>query len=192
MSAKYLLPCHNGQTVVVTTADAGRTVACPCGKNVQVPTLRGVQALPRVEVAGTHPAAPAWSSQQGAMFTSGLCLLLVGLIALFMLYQRFRKIETAKPAMNSPMLAQFAREAERADPANTLALWDLLRTSPLEERPLQIWEANRKVANKYTLYMSIAGGVAAIGLGLAIAGPLMRPTPRKPQAKKSREPKASP
>ena len=191
MSAKYLLPCHNGKSVEVTTADAGRTIDCPCGKKVQVPTLRAVHSLPRADAADARPAVPAWSAQQGAMFTIGLCLLLVGLAALGMLYNRYRQFETAKPDMNRLMLDQFEREAEGADAASTLGVWELLRTNPLEERPLQFWEANRKVANQYMLFMSIAGGVAAFGLGLAIVGPLMRPKPRKPQAKRVREPIAS-
>ncbi len=185
MSAKYLLPCHNGNSVEVTTADAGRMVTCPCGKKVQVPTLRGVQSLPRAAQGEAKPAAPTWSAQQGAMFTIGLCLLLAGLIGLGMLYGRWRQIETAKPDMDKELLARVKQSVESAEPAATLEGWNALRNNPLPvDRNLMVWEANRKVAGQYMAFMSIAGVIAAVGLTLTIGGPLMRPAPTKrPRAK---------
>lgn len=178
MSAKYLLPCHNGNSVEVTTADAGRTVTCPCGKRVQVPTLRGVQSLPRAQQPEARPTAPTWSAQQGAMFTVGLCLLLAGLIGLGMLFGRWRQIETAKPDMDQELLAKVKQSVESADPASTLEGWYALRSNPLPADRNQLqWEYNRKVAGQFAIYMAIAGAVAAVGLLMAIGGPLMRPAP---------------
>jgi hypothetical protein len=189
MSTKYLLPCHDGQSVVVTTADAGRNVACPCGKMVTVPTLRGVQSLMRVDEPQSTSAAPAWSAKQGAMFTIGLCLLLVGLIALAMLYNDWRKINTTKPEMDPEFLAGMKVAVESAEAANTLDAWNFLKNSPMPEQRMEMpWEANRTAARKYLIYMSIAGAVAAIGLALAISGPLMRPQPPRRMAVGSRQP----
>lgn len=175
MSAKYLLPCHNGNTVEVTTADAGRMIACPCGKQVQVPTLRGVQALPRA-VADTKPAAPTWSAQQGACFSIGLCLMLVGLIGVGITYYGFRQIDTTKPELTDEGHAALGAWANSLDAASTLELWQALRDNPLgEERVPQQWEAQRDAAQRHQFYMGLTGAVAAVGLALAIAAPLIRP-----------------
>jgi hypothetical protein len=181
MTAKYLLPCHDGNTVEVTTADAGRMIACPCGKNVQAPTLRKIQALPRAKGSDNDVQVASWTAQQGAMFSIGACLLLVSLIALGLLFQQYRRIDTSKPDMNHQALAEFEVAAASAEPANTLDVWYALRDSPLgEDRGLQVWEANRAVAQGYAIYMGIAGSLAAIGLLLAISGPLMRPAKKSP------------
>ena len=149
MSAKYLLPCHDGNTVEVTTADAGRMIDCPCGNKVQVPTLRGVQNLPRASQSDGVASAPTWSAQQGAIFTIGLCLLVVGLIALGLLFRVFRQIDTTKPDMNQAVLAEFELAAENAEPANTLEVWHALRNNPLgDERGETYWEYQSRYCSR--------------------------------------------
>jgi hypothetical protein len=104
-----------------------------------------------------------------------------------MIYNYFRQIEASKPSMNIEMLEKFEIETEKAEPANMLTLWQMLRDNPLEERPLLQWEANRQVAQRYMLFMVIAAGVSVIGLAMAIAGSVMRPTPHMRPAARGRQ-----
>jgi hypothetical protein len=191
MSAKYLLPCHDGKTATVTTADAGRTVVCPCGRKVQVPTLREVQSLPRADDPNARPAAPAWTAQQGAMFTGGLCLLVVGLVAVGILYNRWREIDTTKPNVDAQLLAEVQKAVTSAEPASTLDGWYYLRYNPLpDERDETSWEINRRRARPFVVGMIIGGVLAAVGLAMTIGGPFWRPAPGKKAAARKRPPAA--
>jgi hypothetical protein len=186
MSAKYLLPCHDGKTATVTTADAGRTVVCPCGRKVQVPTLREVQSLPRADDPSARPAAPPWTAQQGAMFTGGLCLLVVGLVAVGILYNHWRKIDTDKPNVDAQLLAEVQKAVTSAEPASTLDGWYFLRYNPLpDERDETSWEYSRRRARPFFVGMIIAGALAAIGLAMTIGGPFYRPPPRRSAAQRA-------
>ena len=46
---KYLLPCKCGLSIEVEPGQAGQTVVCVCGKNLLVPSMLQVKALPAVQ-----------------------------------------------------------------------------------------------------------------------------------------------
>jgi hypothetical protein len=45
----YLLPCGCGQQISVSAAQAGESLRCSCGATVEVPTMRELRELERVE-----------------------------------------------------------------------------------------------------------------------------------------------
>jgi hypothetical protein len=55
----FLLPCACGQKTEVSVAQAGQSIRCACGAQLDVPTLRGLRALagsePVQRAAGTRP-----------------------------------------------------------------------------------------------------------------------------------------
>lgn len=72
MSVRYLLPCSCGETVSVTTSQAGGTVVCPsCGNSLETPRLRDLVQLPVEETEA--PPASGWSPRHGVL-TAGLLL----------------------------------------------------------------------------------------------------------------------
>ena len=82
MATKYRLPCHEDAFVAVDASQAGLSVTCPCGKEVQVPTWRELSRLDRVEAetddaSDRHGAeAPStWSPQKGLIFLGALILI---------------------------------------------------------------------------------------------------------------------
>jgi hypothetical protein len=82
MSAQYLLPCSCGQKVRVEPAQAGGQVACACGANLNVPTLRGLKQLeiaPPDEAAVRRSAGRQWGPVRGAMFSIGLLVVVISL-----------------------------------------------------------------------------------------------------------------
>ena len=69
----YLLPCSCGEQSVVSTAQAGGTIRCACGAELQVPTMRGLRELeplePRSAAAGR---AVTWDDQHRVAFLLAL------------------------------------------------------------------------------------------------------------------------
>jgi len=82
----YRLTCDCGNTVTVSRSQAGLTVPCACGRQVNVPTLRdlaqyGVEDQPTTRPKGT------WGPRQGFIFL-GLLVAAVGIaLALWCLGQ---------------------------------------------------------------------------------------------------------
>ena len=62
---------------LVTTSQAGQTVPCSCGVQLEVPTLRGLRQLPAGEAPFDSPSS-RWENRQRAIFT----LVLISLAAL--------------------------------------------------------------------------------------------------------------
>lgn len=82
MAKQYLLPCECGKAHPVTVAQAGRVLACDCGRQNKVPTLAGLQQLEPVEHPEAKPRPVAqWSSTRGMLFVVGVLLALFGLAA---------------------------------------------------------------------------------------------------------------
>src|SRR5687767_1286650 len=91
MSAQYLLPCSCGQKIRVEAAQAGGEVACACGRKQSVPTLRGLRQL---EMAASNEGPSrrsprSWGPLRGALFSSGLVVLVGSLLFLGYTYLQF-------------------------------------------------------------------------------------------------------
>ena len=66
----FLSACKCGRRLPVTAAQAGDQLQCECGQRIEVPTLRHLAALERVEEAARR-RAKNWGMRQGLSF-SGL------------------------------------------------------------------------------------------------------------------------
>jgi hypothetical protein len=67
----YWLPCTCGQKTAVSTAQAGETIRCPCGAELQVPTLRGLRVLEPAEAASgaaRRARGRTWEDRHRAAF----------------------------------------------------------------------------------------------------------------------------
>ena len=66
---RYLLPCVCGRRIPVAASQAGEQLQCECGQKLEVPTLRHLAALDRLE---QHEVAPrrdkSWGARQGLVF----------------------------------------------------------------------------------------------------------------------------
>lgn len=116
---KHLIPCECGQQLPVSLGQAGETVACPCGRSVEVPTLRRLREMP---VAGDAEAAGAgWGFSQG--------VLALGLIVAALLLGGAGWLRAAEPSPPTPPDAEKQRAAVaegigRLSPADAWALWE--------------------------------------------------------------------
>ncbi len=69
--SNYLLPCACGEKIPVTASQAGQSVRCSCGVQLEVPTLRGLRDLVRGDLAqGDSSVRPAhsWNNRHRATF----------------------------------------------------------------------------------------------------------------------------
>ena len=79
MARDYLLPCTCGRTHRISSRQAGSTLTCSCGANLEVPTMR---EMGRLEPAAATTAVrhKPWGLRQGLMFL-GLVIAGVGFVA---------------------------------------------------------------------------------------------------------------
>lgn len=159
MAELYWLPCDCGERHPVGARQAGRTIACACGRSLEVPTLRGLRELERARPpaeAADGRAAPStpgdgWGLRQAGMFL-GAVLLLGGLAWAGYL-------EATKPRRLS---------VEEMEPLQTWALWQELRTGADRFASPQMKQYSRALKqNRNWLIVSLvtAGAGAAVVLG---------------------------
>jgi hypothetical protein len=65
---EYLLPCPCGRKTPVSTAQAGETIRCACGAEMQVPTLRGLRAMQVADASRGGRRAGVWEDRHRAAF----------------------------------------------------------------------------------------------------------------------------
>src|SRR5262245_46674634 len=88
MVTKYTVTCECGRKWQVETRQAGEQIQCSCGGQVNVPTMRGLLELPRVE----EREAPVsrWTKTQGIFFVAGVVWLVAGLGMTWWCYSQSR------------------------------------------------------------------------------------------------------
>jgi hypothetical protein len=79
--SNFRLPCDCGQSVSVSVSQAGQTVRCSCGAQLEVPTLRGLQKLAPADATSIVKRRAAWENRQRVIFSLVLisfCALALG------------------------------------------------------------------------------------------------------------------
>ncbi len=111
MSQKYLLSCAScGTAHTIETAQAGETIRCDCGANLDVPTLRGIRGLPLAP--DDAPPESTWQPGYGLMFLGGLAIVF-GLVVQAYLGATAPKVDPDR----------VRREAELLTPAASWDVW---------------------------------------------------------------------
>jgi hypothetical protein len=174
MAKQYLLPCECGQTIPVTAAQAGRTLACECGRENKVPTLAGLQQLEPVALPeGKSQPTAQWSSTRGILFVVGVILALVGLgIGGYGSYV-LRRIDLQKVQQYTENVENMQlNEIERMTPVEAYEVWQKIREIGPGETGTSL-TAQAQSAYDFSLRMTTIGfGAAALGICMA-AGSLV-------------------
>jgi hypothetical protein len=155
---KYLLPCQCGQLISVDASQSGLTQTCRCGAVVVVPTLRGLQKLPKVESA--PPPERTWGPKQGMIFLGSLIGLVGAVLGGLLLVNPI-----VDPRENPPR----ARISPDVQPADTLALWEQIRSQGLQEDTGEIMDAYQSALRFHRFLLGGASTLAVIGV-LLIGG----------------------
>ena len=154
MTVAYLLPCSCGSEVAVERAQAGGSVRCACGHEIDVPPLGALMSLRSV---GDAAGAPE-SDVRGAWKRTSFLLLLVGALVVGGAMARVAFLYAEQPRLPS---------LDRAKPAWTIVIWKELRKGvegPLfrdqvnYHKRLSDWESRRTSA----LIVALAGVIVLV------------------------------
>ncbi len=168
MTVKYLLPCDCGERVVIELGQAGQRVACVCGKELTVPTMRGIKVL---ETAPDEAPVPSrdgnWNATRGAVFAIGLTLSVIAFgIAGYYVFQRSR-LETQEYEWDRPDLAN--QQIDDMNDLQTYYLWMNYYTGGLGEQFPPDFVRAKKQAAEFLAIAGVAGVCGSLGLALAAA-----------------------
>lgn len=126
MAVRYLLDCTCGERLTVEPRQAGSQVTCQCGRTLDVPTLRGLQALPAAE-ARVEQTARVWTLCQ-AIVTAGVLVSLILFAVGLRIWQQERELQKERARL------EFT--------ADTVAAMDKSVVENLERMsPVQLWQA---------------------------------------------------
>lgn len=166
MSQRYLLSCSCGRTIPVGVSQAGSTVVCSCGKSLDVPTIRGLKALPPdKEAAAATFAKPAAATEfnginlQGAMFVLGLLLTLAGLGLGGYNGWLYTQIDTKN--YDDEVLAYIGGEIDKLSPSQLLETWKKLEEMGIGEY-VPAGHIVARQASQNAFRLAIAGGAMVV------------------------------
>ncbi|MCH7725908.1 MAG: hypothetical protein IH991_05420 [Planctomycetes bacterium] len=165
----------------IETRQAGESVTCPqCAAALAVPAMRNIRKLkPEENETAQKSSAQPWTRQQGLIFAGGVMLALVATVVAIGFYLSVKKLPIAVPKPVEQQLEQelesLHKEIDAAGPADLWSAWRQIKQFEFGEwTPPQHIE-NRERRDRRMLYVKIAIGCAALGVGLAIGSFLIRP-----------------
>lgn len=176
MKTLYALPCACGRTLDVERSQAGLLVRCECGREIEVPTIRGLAELEqRVSSAATQPS---WGPRQGVIF---LGLAIFAGAACYAGYRHGFPPPAPFAGVNEDVLAQ---EIDSWTPAQTWEMWTFL-SQGMDQSEFRQMVRYRARLDQHLRWTRVVWGVAALGLVIAIAGGLLVGNPRGQPARQA-------
>ena len=116
--SKYLLTCECGKKIPVDVGQAGGSVTCSCGAQLDVPALRNLRNLPLAQPEAARSRTP-WNASKG--FTAA-GLIVAGLLAAFALWNRFT--EPAAPKFDPLRQTRAVNDVlEKISPTDAWMMW---------------------------------------------------------------------
>jgi hypothetical protein len=163
MSVKYLVPCHCGRQWPVETRQAGEIIACSCGQVVDVPTLRGLSALPTVEQKSA--GGRGWTKAQGLCFVSAIAWALAGSFVTWWLWSLASRTIEVSPF--DQKAEELSARIDDLSPVDSLTYWRMFRDRPdaMLTGPQRLGSA--VASNTRTKWVAAAAGVVTV-LGTAV------------------------
>ena len=145
---------------MITSGQAGETLVCQCGRELEVPTMRGLRVLER---SGDEDLQrPLWTARQGLVFL-GLVIMLSGLTFAGYIYWNMPRIDER--------LARF--EFDNRTPAGTVNSWRELREEPTGQPSPWLQVFMRRIA-ALRRWIFVGWAVAIVGAVIAAAGLLAK------------------
>jgi hypothetical protein len=165
--------------VRVEPAQAGESITCACGKKLIVPTLRGLRQLenaPPDESQSRRSAGRAWSPIRGALFSSGLVVLVGSLLFLGYTYLQFSQASEFTTDRTPDINVMEGAQIEGMDLLQSLEAFYSMREEGLGEAVEPFWITAQKIVSEKRNLMIAAVGAAVAGLVAMIAS-LVIPAP---------------
>lgn len=168
----YLLPCSCGQNVIVEPRQAGGQVRCTCGKELSVPTLRGLKQLKPATTgdssASRGPAKRAWNPVRGAVFTSGLVLAFLSLLVVGVSLFQYTQVSgfTKDPSAEIREMEDARIDEFSLDEA--IGAFKLLRDQGLGEEPPPYWVMAQEAVAAQWRWIAWASAAAVLGVLMSL------------------------
>ena len=151
----------------MTVAQAGGAVGCKCGKQLAVPTLRGIRQLePTVEIVSA--SSPHWSPTHGLIFASGMVFACLGLGLLA--YHGFYYLQLDDYAVDQTVdvIKEYAGQLDKITAPEALDLWRTeILGEGIGERQDPPWVAVQIRLREHLRWIKL--GAASLGLGVLLA-----------------------
>ena len=189
MKSRYILPCSCGKELPVDASQAGQEITCACGAKLEVPTMRKLTSLERLEPESVVPASGFKWSTRHAVILVGLLVTAVSLGGMFLVYQKWSYfVEVKQPLSFGYLTSSMFVDVDDLSPFETNTVWDELRQGLSRTAP---WEkAYLSWIGWYQRWLIVAGAFAAVGLVTTVS-PLLAPKrKRSKRGAKSSKPKS--
>lgn len=151
----------------MTVAQAGGEVGCKCGKQLAVPTLRGIRQLePTIELVAT--TAPRWSRTHGIIFASGMICVCIGLgiLAYHGLY--YLQLDDYAVDQTGDVVKEYTGQLDKITAPEALDLWRTeILGEGLGERQDPPWVAVQARLREHLRWIQL--GAVSLGLGTLMA-----------------------
>ena len=173
MSTHFLLPCECGQSVPIQLRQAGQSVRCACGRDLVVPTMRGIRELQPTEISPTKPSATrTWNPTRGLLFGAGSVLIIVGLITIGFNYPRYKSADAFRPSEQELDLT--LAQIDNSSPEDLWQLWHIYAKHGMGEHEQSGFVIARNQAQRFLQFVITGGVLVAIG-GILVVVPLVMP-----------------
>lgn len=169
----YLLPCSCGQNVLVEPRQAGGQVRCICGKELSVPTLRGLKQLKPATTGGESASRAAttrpWNPVRGAVFTSGLVLTFLSLLVIAVTLFQYTRVSGYTEDQSSQIHQLEAGQIDEFTLDQSIEAFKLLRDEGLDEGPPPYWVVAKEMVTSQWRWIAWASAVAVLGVVMSLA-----------------------
>jgi hypothetical protein len=185
MPAKYLLPCSCGEKIAIDAGQAGQTLVCNCGAKLVAPTMRGLSSLERVEESETPQKAAAaskrqWSRAQGGMFSGGVIVALLSLIAAGYYSLVYSETQATQSVMRQKLDAVTTDQSiDQLGAADLLTEWKNMTAGGMEEPISMQWQQVAQIARTTAVAIGIALALALGGIVTAATALFWKPKPAR-------------
>jgi hypothetical protein len=166
MKTLYALPCSCGKSIDVERSQAGLSVRCACGREVEVPTIRGLAQLEPSSHPTTTEPERTWGPRQGVVFLGITLLVLAGG------YAGYRELFPPPGPFAGFNHEVLAKEIAAWTPAQSWELWAFLSQGmdPTEFPQMVRYRERLLYHQRWTW---VVWGVAAVGALIAAGGGLL-------------------
>jgi hypothetical protein len=175
---KYKLPCSCGQTIPIEVSQAGQTVRCNCGADVEVPAMRLIRSLPIVEAVGSaKPSVDSpWPIVSSLLFAVGM-LLFVGGLGVAGYYQWGRTNLFTEEVKWDNLEESHAR-IDSFTISEAWEGWTVLRDGSIGPYTPPVFVVHRFVSEYWLKHVLGSLIVAAVGLALVLSAFISRSATR--------------
>ncbi len=165
---EYLLTCKCGREHTVSRSQAGQVLACECGQDLQVPTLRGITNLPLARAeGGENTPRSAWKGWRAPAMA--ICSTICVVAFLFSAYSFVQSLRNDLNYTTEDFIAEGNAAIDEFGPDELSITWTDFQNLGLRRRTAPIFH----VYNVYSREQKIKG---FIGLGVTAVFALLAAT----------------